>query len=122
MAQITKPLVLTRITSSNASSGSFDDTAGQVGISGVGEVDVHTVEPAECVHRQPDDRDHRLFVGTVERDADHPLPRWVDVVDHARCQLGIEVADDEPGPLIGVSAREPVADTAQPGEDDDLVL
>ena len=100
----------------------LDDTAGQIGVGGVGEVHVHPVEAAERVDGELDDRDDGILVGAVERNTAHPLTRRIEVGGDARRQLGVEVADHEQRALVGVAPGQAVADAAESRNDDNLVL
>ena len=100
----------------------IDDAARQVGVGGIGEVHVDTVEPAERVDGELDDRDDRVLVGAVERNTAHPLTRRIEFGGDARRQFGVEVADHEQRALVRVAPRKAVADTAEPRNDDNLVL
>jgi len=82
---------------------------------------VQSVEAAEGVDRQPDDRDDGFFVGTVERDTAHPLAGGVDLGDHTRHQFAVEIADDKARAFIEVALCKTVSDAAETRKDDDLV-
>jgi hypothetical protein len=49
-------------------------------------------------------------------------PEHVDVVDDAWHHCGVAITDDEARAFVGEPARQPIADAAEPGEDDDFDL
>src|ERR1700742_4778119 len=119
---MTNPRVLTRMTSSNASSGS--STTPPVRYASAALVKF-TCIPS----RRPNVSTASLtiettevLVGAIERHTAHALTRRIEVGGDARRQLGVEVADHEPSALIGIAHGQAITDAAQPRNDDNFVV